>query len=353
MEGQTDEGGIEQVRYGLPYKGSKNLIAEWVVDNLPPAEVFVDLFFGGGAVTHRAMLTGKYKRFIVNDIDARLPKLFLECAYGKHTVDNHPEWISREEFHRLKNSDAYVALVWSFGNNGKDYMYGADLEEYKHGLHMACFHNDLSILSEFGINLKKSTKADVYERYLDYSRQIGNMKHNMLESFTRLQALEHLQSLQSLQSYGTDYRNVPIPDNALIYCDIPYIGTNCGKYDGFNHGAFYEWARQQSNIFISEYSMPDDFIEVANTEKIVLSSASRNDIKTTERIYTNHRTYDSLSDDFKAVIATNTAQQITIYDFLEDQTDDQIPHGHPRRHRPAGPASESGAVGTGGYGCGL
>ena len=58
------------MRYGLPYKRSKNSIAEWIVDNLPSADVFVDLFFGGGAVTHRAMLTGKYKRFIINDIDA-------------------------------------------------------------------------------------------------------------------------------------------------------------------------------------------------------------------------------------------------------------------------------------------
>lgn len=75
------------MRYGLPYKGSKNAIAEWIVDNLPRAEVFVDLFCGGGAVTHRAMLTGKYDRFIMNDIDGRLPKLFKECAFGKHTLE--------------------------------------------------------------------------------------------------------------------------------------------------------------------------------------------------------------------------------------------------------------------------
>ena len=50
------------MRYGLPYKGSKNSIAEWIVDSLPRADIFVDLFFGGGAITHRAMLTGKYKQ---------------------------------------------------------------------------------------------------------------------------------------------------------------------------------------------------------------------------------------------------------------------------------------------------
>lgn len=35
------------MRYGVPYKGSKNSIAEWVVANLPNAECFVDLFLGG------------------------------------------------------------------------------------------------------------------------------------------------------------------------------------------------------------------------------------------------------------------------------------------------------------------
>ena len=35
------------MRYGLPYKGSKNQIAEWIIQNLPKADTFVDLFAGG------------------------------------------------------------------------------------------------------------------------------------------------------------------------------------------------------------------------------------------------------------------------------------------------------------------
>lgn len=35
------------MRYGLPYKGSKNAIAEWIVSELPSCENFVDLFMGG------------------------------------------------------------------------------------------------------------------------------------------------------------------------------------------------------------------------------------------------------------------------------------------------------------------
>ena len=157
------EGGV--MRYGVPYKGSKNQIAEWVVDNLPKAEYFVDLFCGGCAVTHRALISGKYQRFIINDIDGRMPKLFLDAVHGKYTVENHPEWVSREEFHRLKDSDAYVAMIWSFGNNGKDYIYGADIEDMKHSYHNAVYFGDLSGLRQFGYKLSKSDKKSVYGRY--------------------------------------------------------------------------------------------------------------------------------------------------------------------------------------------
>ena len=306
------------MRYGLPYKGSKNSIAEWIVDNLPSADVFVDLFFGGGAVTHRAMLTGKYKRFIINDIDARLPKLFLECAYGKHTIESHPEWISREDFHRLKDTDAYVALVWSFGNNGLDYIYGADIEQFKHDYHKAVFLDDTSLLEPYGYKITSTHQKAVYDRYLEFNRQIKEIARSDLDSITRqieVERLQSLQSLQSLQRYGTSFEQVTIPDGALIYCDIPYYDTNCGKYDGFDHEAFYQWALQQDNIFISEYSMPSNFIEIANTEKVVLSAANGNSNTATERLYTNRRTYDRMSQRQKDVIASNLATQISLFDY--------------------------------------
>ena len=312
------------MRYGLPYKGSKNQIAKWLIDQLPPAETFVDLFFGGGAVTHAALLSGKYKRFIINDIDERLPKLFLECAYGKHTVDNHTEWISREDFHRLKDSDAYVALVWSFGNNGKDYIYGEDIEDMKHAYHDAVYLDDTSLLEPWGYKITSTHQKAVYDRYLEFNRQIKAVSRSDLDSIQRqieierlqsLQSLQSLQRLQSLQSYGTTYENVPIPPNSLIYCDIPYADTNCGKYDGFKHDLFYEWALQQDNIFISEYTMPSNFIEIANTEKVVLSAANGNSNTATERLYTNRRTYDRMSQRQKDVIASNLATQISLFDY--------------------------------------
>ena len=135
------------MRLGLPYKGSKNAIANWIVDNLPPSDTLCDIFFGGGAVTHAAMLRGKYDNFIINDIDGRMPRLFLDAIHGKYTMENHKEWITREEFNAKKETDGYIAIVWSFGNNGVDYIYGENQVKQKHALHMAVFFNDVSELN--------------------------------------------------------------------------------------------------------------------------------------------------------------------------------------------------------------
>ena len=290
------------MRYGLPYKGSKNAIAEWIVNALPDAECFVDLFCGGGAVTHYAMMTRKYKRFIMNDIDGRLPVLFRDCAYGKYTTKTHPEWISREEFNARKHDDAYIALVWSFGNNGTDYLYGAEIEPFKHAYHILVFQGDPEPLRRYGYDIQVSDSPDVIARYYRCKEQIRRQTVSSqygkypfdLDSTVRqieIERLQSLQSLQSLQTFQGDYREVKIPQNALIYCDIPYSGTNCGKYDGFDHAAFYEWAVQQENIFISEYAMPAPFIEVASIQKSVLSTSNGNSGKVTEKLFTNPKTH--------------------------------------------------------------
>ena len=200
------------MRLGLPYKGSKNIIAKWIIDNLPPAETFVDLFCGGCAVTHAAMLEGKYKNIIINDIDSRMPQFFIDCINGKYTVENHKEWVSREDFFRLKDTDAYIALVWSFSNNGVDYLYGKDIEDMKRAYHKAVYFDDTDALSKYGYKISKSDKTSIYGKYLDYQRQIKKQTPSIqLEIVTRQIEVERLQSLQSLQTYGADYQQVDIP----------------------------------------------------------------------------------------------------------------------------------------------
>ena len=124
------------MNYGLPYKGSKNSIAKWVVSHLPGSHTFVDLFAGGCAITHAAMLSGKFEQFIVNDI-TEYPQVFRDAIAGKYR--NERRWISRENFFRLKDIDPYVRLCWSFGNDMKSYLYAPETERFKKHLHAIFF----------------------------------------------------------------------------------------------------------------------------------------------------------------------------------------------------------------------
>ncbi|MCF0106300.1 MAG: DNA adenine methylase, partial [Holdemanella sp.] len=96
--------------FGLPYMGSKNDIAVDIINALPSAEVFVDLFCGGGAITHAAIESGKYKKVIMNDITDSV-FLFRDAREGK--FKDEKRWISREDFFSLKDTDPYVRLCWS------------------------------------------------------------------------------------------------------------------------------------------------------------------------------------------------------------------------------------------------
>lgn len=108
-----------------------------------------------------------------------------------------------------------------------------------------------------------------------------------LQSLQRLQRLQRLESLQRLELYCDSYENIRIPDNSVIYADIPYEGTDCGSYDGFNHKEFYDWAARQKNIYISSYEIKDPrFICVYGIPKRKNSAPGGYGKKIIERIYT-------------------------------------------------------------------
>ena len=155
------------MRYGVPYQGSKNKIAEWVIDNLPEDEILVDLFAGGCAVTHAALLSGKWDRIVANDIgDA--PELFCDAIKGKYADEKR--WISREDFQGLKDTDPCVALCWSFGNNRTGYLYAQEIEPWKKALHYARVFGDCSLLREMGID-SDGSHSDVKKHHSEYKEK--------------------------------------------------------------------------------------------------------------------------------------------------------------------------------------
>ena len=319
------------MNYGLPYMGSKSKIVKHIVPLFPPADNFVDLFAGGGAVTHYAMTTAKYKHFVFNDINPLMPKAFGMALNGE--FENEKRWISREEFFRLRDTDPYVAICFSFGNNLSHYMYNEEMEPIKEAYHYALFFGDYSLAMErMGIDLTPLEKCPtIKEKYAMLKRIVKTTppyqwkqgcsqwkgKGGFAEYGTPPKGLWQFQSAEAMwrceeaaaaisehnakgsrklplsdviEFYNTDYQAVPIPDNSVIYCDIPYKNTRTyqsHKKTEFDYERFYDWAyRQTQPIFISEYFMPEDrFVCIAEIKRKETFSASNNSKKVTERIF--------------------------------------------------------------------
>lgn len=126
--------------FGLPYQGSKNRIAKKIMEILPSGNRFVDLFCGGCSMTHCAILSGKYNSYLINDTNKIITQTFLEAINGKYK--NEKRWISRKEFFELKDTDGYVRLSYSFGNNQRTYLYNPEIEPYKKACHYAIVYDD-------------------------------------------------------------------------------------------------------------------------------------------------------------------------------------------------------------------
>jgi len=289
----------------IPYQGNKKKIAHEILNQIPSANNFYDLFGGGGAVTKAASELDKWKTIHYNEINCGVYLLFKELIEGKFDFEKaRNTWISREEFHRLKNEPSawggYVATCWSFGNGLEDYLYGRDKELAK--LLMFVLVNYENV---FLPNTNQNERRLFLQRAVKSLVKVGGKE---LESLQKQQALQNLESLVRLQSIeaiieptkltsviatNMDYRQVKIARNSVVYCDIPYSGgegtdprSYCIK---FNRPDFLDWAATRNfPVYISEYEITDPRFKCLWKKNIrcVFSSTSNTTPKT-ERLYWN------------------------------------------------------------------
>lgn len=301
--------------YGIPYMGSKNRIAKKIIDFLPSGETLVDLFGGGGAITDCANESNKWEHIIYNELNELPYKCFLKALRGEY--ENEDRWISRQDFINLKDTDEYVACCFSFGNNFRNYMYNEKIEPYKRAYHYAVVLDDFQPLSELFDKetvdmLKKGVEGetDKKQRRLKFARVLGKyiiglskelegrktVNHmgdllenqerkerldslnksvnvfetcvgNVLQNYEKKERLDSLKKEQvdNITFFNNDYRDVPIPNNAIIYCDIPYKNTGTYNKESFDYESFYSWCEEKTQqgykVYISEYAMPEDRFE--------------------------------------------------------------------------------------------
>ena len=196
------------MKYGLPYKGSKNKLAERIVRLLPKRTHLIDLFCGGCAVSHAALLMGKYEHIHINDINWMCPTLFIDALNGKYNDENR--WISREDFFRLKDTDPYVAVVWSFGNNLRDYLYSKEIEPLKKAIHYAMFFSDYSLGKELGHDLSFIDPIqDLQKRYLAVKHYFNRLGHFQQQSFEGGEQNQRMQSIEAKERLNTFQNIIP------------------------------------------------------------------------------------------------------------------------------------------------
>lgn len=120
------------MKYGVGYVGSKNTIAADIINALPSGNRLIDLFGGGGAITHCATLSNKYNTVVYNDYDLPVVEAIANAICGVYNLDTFtPQWVSREDFKAKKSKDGYIKIAWSFSDNGIDYVFSKQVTYLK------------------------------------------------------------------------------------------------------------------------------------------------------------------------------------------------------------------------------
>lgn len=273
------------MNYGIPYIGSKSDIADKILRLIPKCETFVDLFGGGFAMTHAAIVHKKAKHYLFNELQSSNVDLIQKAIRGEFGYKTFkPEWISREEFFAQKESDPYVRICWSFGNNQKTYLFSKEIEPYKRALHNAVVFGVFDEIAEKALGFKSwpfgvqsIQKRRLLVRYMVKKRnpKLTSSELQQLRQLEQLQQLERLQQLQQLEQLeqlnitwsSLSYEQVKIPESSIVYCDPPYKGT--AEYlTEFNHTDFWNWVRESKHpVFVSEYTVPHDFKVILKINK--------------------------------------------------------------------------------------
>lgn len=293
----------------LPYMGSKRKLAKdiyHVISSKNNTGIFVDPFCGGFAVSEEFLKHGW--DIYASDINKYIIALLRAVLFGDDWLNKQltkPDFITREEFFDIiRNPDKYddcvvgfVQCIWSFGNKGTTYLYGKPVEYIKHITHNYVINGDekqfkemLKVenihlsnelfpkmaeipLSDWSTRRKllQGSARKLYRKYreLEHLQRMGQLTNMRLQNLKRQEYLKNmrcnnvklLEQLKQLKQLETkQYKDVAIPDGAVVYCDPPYANTAKYVTGEFNSDEFWKWADEVSRtnpVYVSEYTAPD------------------------------------------------------------------------------------------------
>ena len=220
----------------MKYLGSKNKIAKHllpiILNDRKPDQYYVEPFMGGGN------MIDKVDGFrIGNDINYYLIEMWKALQNGWIP----PDTVTEEEYKYYKKCQdledpamvAFVGLVCSF----------------------SCQWFGTYARNKRGDNYAKQGKNGI---------------------------MNQLPKMIGIELFSTAYDKLEIPPNSIIYCDPPYQNT-AGYKDSIDHKVFWQWCRERAleghQVFISEYSAPDDFTCIFEIEHYSTVTKSNKDLR--------------------------------------------------------------------------
>ena len=200
----------------MRYMGGKSRISKQIAEILNSAidkdTPFVSLFCGSCAIESKVQADVK----ILNDKHPYLIAMWQALQNGWMP----PDVVTKEEYYRVKaNMDENPALAGFVG--------------------FGC-----SFGGKWWGGLASNKKGDNYCARAERS------------------LLKDLPGVKNATFTCLDYRDVEIPDGAIVYADPPYANTTGYTLGQFDTNEFWDYMRQLSKrceVYISEESAPDDF----------------------------------------------------------------------------------------------
>lgn len=224
--------------YGAPYLGSKNKIANDIIELLPSGHRFVDLFAGGCAMTHAALASGKYDCALTNDkFPVRGVDLFKMAVKGEFDDPKYLRLVGYDEFYERRYIDPWMIAM--FGWNG-DTKYFAGKNGQAAQLISKNNITNIVTLAQLGC------------------------KHP-LQRLNRLRKLKDCIDLAKVEFVQMDYTDYEFRKGDVVYCDPPYENTTHYHHtkEKFEHDKFWDWVRTRDYpVYVSEYVAPDDFVSI-------------------------------------------------------------------------------------------
>ena len=156
----------------------------------------------------------------------------------------------------------YLIALWKGMQQNLDRPYIIDKELYSLA-RTAYNSNDTTTLTDFLIGWV-GWMGSYNGRFFDggYSGHLVGKRDYITEQIKNTEA--QISKIKDVLFVHSSYDELEIPNNSIIYCDIPYKDTKqYASSKNFNYDNFWNWCRDMSKkghqVFVSEYIAPDDF----------------------------------------------------------------------------------------------